>query len=238
MWVGGAEEAEQWSVSLLKHHPGSDAALRKNLERLVAAGRFAEALDEMERLQVTDRTRWRAAEIRARACLGAQQAECARQQGRIWQQELLKARERGGGRPEWDVLPLMVEVLTEELAGSGADLSANLTAVQQLIEQHAWFDTKFYLKAGVAARRQDFDQAFTLLERSLQEASPGIFGLDILGMSAEHSLLLSPLRNRPEFQEWLVRHLEQRDAALAHMRQLEARGEIIKASAADRLSGD
>lgn len=236
-WTGGSDEAREWSELLLKHQADSEPARRKNVDRLIAAGQFTEALDEMELLPISDRSRWVVASARARTCLGARQGECARQQGQIWQQEVLRVREMGGGWPEYDVYPLLVEILAAEITGEGADQSARLSAIDQLMREYTWFDTKFYLKAGIAARTGDFEQAYTWLEQALHEAGTGIFGLDIFGMSMEHSLLLDPLRNHPEFQAWLERHLEQRNTVLSQVRQLESRGEIISASSTDRLIG-
>ena len=235
MWVGGSEEAAEWSALLIKTLPNSESVRRQNINRLIASGQFAEAMDEMEDLQVSEQNRWNVASARARTCLGARKAECARQQGRIWQQELLKMREKGGSRPEFDVYPLMVDMLSAEMVDAGADLSESLSAVNELIARHRWFDKKYFLRAGVVARNGDFEQALALLDESLLEAKQGIFGLDIFKISAEFSPLLEPLQNHPDFPSWLERHLEQRNALLQHMRQLESRGEIISASSTARL---
>ena len=163
------------------------------------------------------------------------QSECAAQQSRAWSQEIEKRRERGGSLPEWNVRPLAADILAAELARPGSGNEAVLKEISELLSEYPYFDKKFYLKAGISVRLGQPGEAMAMLDQSLQDAAPGIFGLDIFGLTVEQSLLLDPLRGQAEFEDWQRRHIEQRKAVLQQMRRLENRGEIISVEAVKRL---
>ena len=235
VWASGEEEAEGWAQLLLLQHPNSEMARIRNIDRLIAAGRFGEALEALDRLKNIEDNAWHIFSRRAAACLGMRQSECASQQSRAWSQEIEKRRERGGSLPEWNVRPLAADILAAELARPGSGNEAVLTEVFELLSEYPYFDKKFYLKAGISVRLGQPGEAMAMLDQSLQDAAPGIFGLDIFGLTVEQSLLLDPLRGQAEFEDWQRRHIEQRKAVLQQMRRLENRGEIISVEAVKRL---
>ena len=235
VWAAGDEEAEGWALLLLDQHPNSEMARMRNIDRLIAAGRFGEALAELDELKDIEDNVLAIASRRARACIGARQKECASQQSMLWKREIDKRRQQGGARPEWNVIPMVLDLLASEGNDQGLQVSAMLTEVSTMLNESHYFDRKFYLRAGIAVRLGQSEQALAILENSLEDAAPGRFGLDILGLAVEQSLLLDPLRGQAEFEDWQRRHIDQRTAVLQQMRRLENRGEIISVEAVERL---
>ena len=179
---------------------------------------------------------WQIASRRAAACLGTRQPECVLQQSRVWKQEIEKMRQQGEVFPQWSVAPVVVEILATELSSAEPVDFALLNEVSSMLSEYPYFDKRYYLKAGVASRLGQPEEALAILEESLEDAAPGIFGLDIVGLTVEQSLLLDPLRGQAEFDDWQKRHVEQRSAMLQSMRRLESRGEIISVGAVERLA--
>ena len=236
VWVSGHEEAAGWAQLLLQQHPNSEMARIRNIERLIAVGDFGEALDELDMLKDIEDNIGQIASKRTTACLGARQTECVLQQSRVWKQDIEKKRQQGGIFPEWNVAPMVVEILTSELTGAESVDVALLKEVSSMMSAYPYFDKKFYLKAGIVFRLGQPEEALAILEKSLEDAAPGIFGLDLLGLSVEQSLLLDPMRGQADFENWQARHLEQRTAVLERMRRMETRGEIISVGAVERLA--
>jgi TolB-like protein/Tfp pilus assembly protein PilF len=234
--ASGAEEAEAWAELLLDGHPGSNNARFHNAERLVAAARFDEALEEIDRITDTGTNRWRIFAWRTWACLGARQVECAAQQNRRFQEELNRARNQGRTDRAWGVPPMMTDIMLAELAPGPGDTSGLLATVSEVVAENVYFDAKYFLRAGIAARLGQVDRALEILEQSLADLEPGIIGRDIFGLPVAHTPLLDPLRGEPAFDAWLQRFEAQRAALLQRMRQMEARGEIISADNMRRLA--
>lgn len=232
----GAEEAEAWAELLLEKHPGSNNARFHDAERLVAAARFDEALEELDRITETETNRWRIAGWRTWACLGARQLECAVQQNRRLQDELTKARDQGRTDRTGGVTLMMADVMLAELAQEPRATSALLATVSELVADNRYFDAKYYLRAGIAARLGQVDRALEILEHALTDLDPGVITRDIFGLPVAVTPLLDPLRAEPAFDAWLQRFEVQRTALLQRMRQMESRGEIISADSVRRLA--
>ena len=236
--VTGAEEAETWSVLLLERHPESNNARFHNVERLVAAARFDEALEELDRIIETQANRGRIVSWRVRICLGSRQIECATQQNRILKNEMEQARFRGALSPSWTVQLQMVDVMLAEMTPGGMETSSLLTALTEQVDTDSYFDAKYFLRAGIAARLGQVDRALEILEQFLAELEPGVITRDIFGLPVAVTPLLDPLRGEPAFDAWLQRFEAQRATLLQRMRQMESRGEIISAESVRRLSAD
>jgi TolB-like protein/Tfp pilus assembly protein PilF len=235
-WAGGDKEAEAWAVLLLEQHPASDRSRIRNATRLVAAGQFEAALDILESFSVDDDDRGWIASLRATSCLSLGQLECAQQQVRVSADDLAERRAQGSQPWGFGINQLVHELIIAEVTQNTDRAAISLSEVVDLIERETYFETKYYLRAGIAARENQVEHAMAILEQSLTAADPGIFGQDVLGMRPDHSLLLEPLRGLPEFEDWLQRHRQQRSALLDRMRQLENQGEIYSAASLERLA--
>jgi TolB-like protein/Tfp pilus assembly protein PilF len=237
-WAGGVEEAGDWADLLLEQYPSSHKALIRNAARLIAAGRFSDAMRVLDEFGADDPDQAWITSLRSTSCLALQQIECARQQARISIETAALAREKGKRAVNFGIYQLLLELLVAERQGDAEQAARSLAAVAKLAGEEKYFEAKYMLRAGLAVRQGQPEQAMDILEQSLQAAGDGIFGLDVQGLAAEHSLLLDPLRGLPEFEDWLIRYRQQREAVLEHMRALESRGEIIPAVSLERLLND
>lgn len=236
LWANGSEEAARWAALLLEVHAGSERARTQNVERLIAAGDLQAALAEIDAIDETDDNRRWLVPRRSVICLGLGRAECTAQQLRQWRLEIDRSRERGRVETTWTVGLMLVELLSQEAMHPSADASAMQAEIARSIANEPLFDRKYYLRAGLVARQGRPEQALAILEASLADAEPGLFGLDFFGFSVENSPLVDPLRGLPAFADWLQRFEAQRSALLQRMRQMESRGEIISADSVRRLA--
>ena len=161
---------------------------------------------------------------------------CAQQKVRVSADDLAERRAQGSQPWGFGINQLVHELIIAEVTQNTDRAAISLSEVVDLIERETYFETKYYLRAGIAARENQVEHAMAILEQSLTAADPGIFGQDVLGMRPDHSLLLEPLRGLPEFEDWLQRHRQQRSALLDRMRQLENQGEIYSAASLERLA--
>jgi hypothetical protein len=142
---------------------------------------------------------------------------------------------RGAGRPDHDVYVTTLEFLSKEQ--SQADFNAKESMGQlQRIENMPFFQSAYFLLAGIQARLGNLDEAMTQLERALQKPDGGVFNLDLLGFSVEQSPLLDPLRGEPTFEDWIIRYRERRDAMLQRMIEMENNGTIVPAATIQRMT--
>jgi len=147
-----------------------------------------------------------------------------------------KARDQGRTDRTGGVTLMMADVMLTELATEPRDTSALLPAVSELVADTRYFDAKYYLRAGIAARLGQVDRALEILEHALTDLEPGVMTRDIFGLAVAVTPLLDPLRAEPAFDAWLQRFETQRTAMLQRMRQMESRGEIISADSVRRLA--
>ena len=231
-WATGSKEAGDWAAVLLSLHGGSDNARLLDVERLVAEGRFGEALEALDQIVETDRNRWRVVSRRAIACLGLGRVECTKQQTASWKAVIEQERIRGLAIPERLISPMVLEAMVAEDAQAGDAFRA----VGERIGEMPYYSTKFFLRAGIAARMGDTGLALQILDESLSVADPGVFGLDIFGYEVAHSPLLEPLRGLPAFEDWRQRYELQRAGLLERMRTMEGEGGILSAESIGRMT--
>ena len=231
-WATGSKEAGDWAAVLLSLHGGSDNARLLDVERLVAEGRFGEALEALDQIVETDRNRRRVVSRRAIACMGLGRAECTKQQTASWKAVIEQERIRGSAVPEWLIPPMVLEAMVAEDAQAGDAFRA----VDERIGEMPYYSTKFILRAGIAARMGDTSLALQILDESLSTADPGVFGLDIFGYGVAHSPLLEPLRGLPAFEDWRQRYELQRAGLLERMRTMEGEGSILSAESIGRMT--
>ena len=237
-WAGGFEEAGEWAGLLQERFPNSHRAHIRNATHLIAAGRFSDALAVLDEFGADDPDQAWITSLRATSCLALEQLECARQQTRLSMEGAATEREKGRRAINFGIYQLVLEMLVEERGGNTDRVKQVLSEIAVLTETENYFDAKYMLRAGVAARQDQHEKAMDILEQSLADAGDGVFSLDAQGLVAEHSLLLDPMRGLPQFEDWLIRHQQQRAAVLERMRRLESRGEIISAASLQRLLDD
>ena len=149
---------------------------------------------------------------------------------------MTKARDQGRTDRTGGVTLMMADVMLAELAQEPRATSALLATVSELVADNRYFDAKYYLRAGIAARLGQVDRALEILEHALTDLDPGVITRDIFGLPVAVTPLLDPLRAEPAFDAWLFRFEAQRAALLQRMRQMESRGEIISADSVRRLA--
>ena len=142
---------------------------------------------------------------------------------------------RGADRPNWDVRVTTLEMLSKEQSQSefnGTEVSGPLARIYNI----PYFQSAYYLLAGIEIRLGNMDKAMSQLERALEKPDGGVFNIDSFGFSVEQSPLLDPLRGNPAFEDWLLRYRERRDAMLARMIEMENRGDIVKPATIQRIT--
>ena len=131
----------------------------------------------------------------------------------------------------------LAQILVSEL--SDPDLNTGAFAAELLERPEAMnagiFGDLHFARAGLAARKGDTAAALGYLEQSFLGMDGSILSRDVFGLTAEQSLLLDPLRNVPEFSDWLMRYQERRKAMREHMQTMESRGEIMSIATAERM---
>ena len=134
----------------------------------------------------------------------------------------------------WTANRQLLELLAREAAGKPLEAAA-LGQLETTFANERFFDTKFYARAGVAVRRGDIERSLRILEESLNLADGGVINLDLLGLDAEVSPLLDPLRGQPAFADWLQRFRQRRDAMRERMLVLETATDILPPAAVENL---
>jgi tetratricopeptide (TPR) repeat protein len=237
-WLAASdfERAAQWIQIALKGRDDSDEAKEMDVQRLLAEQKYQQALDRLEEINLTDENAAGIAVRRLAACLGSQQAECANQQINNFRARLQEELSRGGAPPDFIFYVELGQLLTNELSVPGFDVraaAANLMEFE-LMNGSRFFGPIYYSRAGLLARNGDMASALETLDAALPAGEPGVFNIDLFSMDVEHSLLLNPLRDLPEFIDWQQRYRERRASMLERMIQMESRGEIMAPAVAMR----
>lgn len=233
------ERAGAWIRLMLRGRDDSDTSKLLEVERLLAAQQYDQALNQLEEVVENDDIQSVLIARRLVACLGLGQAECAVQQSIRFKNELDKAAAQGALPPEFSFWVALAQLLAREQANPGFDSSG---PAQALLANPAsngsqFFGPMYYARAGVLSRAGDSDSALALLRQALPDGAPSVFNIDLFAMDVEVSLLLAPLRELPEFATWQQRYRERRAAMMKQMQDMEARGEIMAASTAERMIG-
>ena len=234
--AGDDERAAAWAALILSRHAALDRARLSDAERLVMAGAFEPALQQLEKLSTTAETMGDAARVQAVACIGLGRTECAEQQLRAYGDWIEAMRARGAAWVGWTAARDLLGMLAGEAAGAAAARPMLEGLEAQFQEEAAFFERKSYARAGVAARLGDMDRAMALLEEALSAPGGGIYSHDLLGYPVEVSPLLGPLRGAPGFEDWLQRFRTHREALRERMVRMEAASEILPAAAVERLN--
>lgn len=239
-WLSAMEagRAMEWIELTLASRPGAESALITKIAILEAVGDLDGAARVLESIPVTDGNRWFLPLNRSVLCLRLRQAECTRQQLDQLLVALDEAKARGFASPDFDLFPAQVEMLlSEQLDPSSSTVRDSARIVLNILGQDmsGRWGPAFMTNAGAMARLGNVDEAMALLFSSLEVAGGAVFNEDLLGMRAEDSLMLDPLRGHPDFPRWLAAHKERRDAMRERMQTMERNGDIMPVRQADRL---
>jgi hypothetical protein len=238
-WLAASDyvRAGHWVELLLRNRDDSDSGKRLEVERLVAAQQYEEALSLLETLETPGEPNIGLILRRLPACLGSRLAECSLQQSKKLQAGLAEVQIRGPVRGVFEFYDGLAQILASEL--SDPDLNTSAFAAELLERPEAMnaglFGDLHYARAGLAARKGDTAAALGFLEKTLLGADGSVFNRDVFGLTAGESLLLDPLRDVPEFADWLMRYQERRKAMQEHMQTMESRGEIMSVATAERM---
>jgi TolB-like protein/Tfp pilus assembly protein PilF len=239
-WLAASDyvRAGQWIELLLRNRDNSDSGKRLEVERLVAAQQYEEALSLLDTLETLVEPNVELLLRRLPACLGSRLAECSLQQTKQLQAALARLKTRGPVPGEYEYYNGLAQILASEL--SDPDLNTSALAAELLERPEAMSSNMFgdlhYARAGLAARTGDTAAALGFLEQSFLGMDGGILNRDVFGLTVEESLLLDPLRGEPEFEGWLSRYQEHRKAMQQRMQNLESRGEILSIATAERMA--
>jgi TolB-like protein/Flp pilus assembly protein TadD len=231
------ERATQWVELLLRNRDGSDEGKQLKVEILVAAQEYEEALDLLDTMGKPGGFDVGLTFRRLPACLADRRAECALQQTQKLQAALEQFKTRGPAPGEFEFYIGLAHILVSEISEPGLDISE---FAAELLEHPAatnagLFGDLHFSRAGLAARKGDTALAIRYLENSFLGMEGSILNRDVFGLAAEQSLLLDPLRDVPEFSDWLMRYQERSDAMRQRMQAMESRGEIISIATAERM---
>lgn len=238
-WLAAADyvRAGQWIELLIRDRNDSEKGKLLEVERLVAAQQYEEALSLLDALETPDEIDFNLFFRRLPACLGARLAECSFQQAKKFQVALDQFKTRGQVSGVIELYSGVVQILASEL--SDPDLNTGTFAAELLESPDAMnagiFGDLHYVRAGLAARAGDTAAALGYLEQSFLGMEESILSRDVFGFTAEESLLLDPLRDLPEFSDWLARYQERRKAMQENMQHMESRGEIIPVATVERM---
>lgn len=239
-WIAATdfERAGRWTELLLRERPDSDEGRLLEIERLISARRHEEALDLLATLDDTRLVDWQLRSRAATACLALGRLECARRENTRYRQLLDENALRGEESEEFYAVHALRDALMKEQASEAAVPPEDLQKMLAVFEDSRYFrEGRPYLHAGLLARLGHKEDAYGWLSRAIEGPGGAVNNFDLFGFTPEYSLLLDPLREEEAFQAWLGAYRERRDAMLAHMRDLESRGEIIRPAAIDRISG-
>ncbi len=239
-WIAATdfERAGAWTAVLLRERPDSDEGRLLEAERLISANRHEETLALLAELNDSRMVDWQLRAWAASSCLNLERLECARREIARYRDLLAENALRGESAPEFDAMAGLFEVLLREREGGAAPASADLERMLEVFAQSRIFRYgSHYLNAGLLARLGRNQDAFTRLELAIDGPGGAVQNLDMFGATPEVSQLLDPLRSDPAFDEWLTRYAVRRDEMLARMIDLEARGEIIRPAAIERITG-
>jgi TolB-like protein/Tfp pilus assembly protein PilF len=240
-WLAATEyeKSGQWVQIAMKDRDDSDTARQMEVQRLLASQQFAQAIEYLD--EIADNLDY-GAELsfrRLAACLGLKQAECATQQINLIRTMMQEQLSRGGMPPDFMFYAELAQLLVDELATPGYDSQQAATQLMEfdLMKGSRFFGPIYFARAGVLARLGKLEEAFVTLNQSIPSGEMGVFNIDLYSMDVEQSPLLDPMRELPEFNDWLQRYRERREAVLQRMRQMETRGEIMSPAVAERNLG-
>jgi TolB-like protein/Flp pilus assembly protein TadD len=239
-WIAATdfERAGKWTEVLLRERPDSDAGRLLEAERLISANRHEETLALLFEIDDSRKVDWEIRAWTASSCLSLGRTECARREIARWRDLMAENALRGESYPESGAISGLFELLVREREGEAPPETADLERMLAVFEQSRWFRYgSYYVKAGLLARLGRDEEAFKRLEGAIEGPGGAVQNLDLFGATPEVSLLLDPLRSAPGFDDWLVRYAARRDAMRARMVELEARGEIIRPAAIERITG-
>jgi len=235
-WTAATEDsrASAWIEVLMTDRSDSDSAKLLNARRLLTAARYGDALQQLDSVQENQSNAWNIVSLRLSANLGLKDSAKAAEYAIQFRKILSDTKARGAGIPAFDIFVAMMELLTWEQSKPGFDAKEMLRNMPPL-ENIPFLSSSHYLLAGIQERMGNTEKAMALLELALAKPDGGVFNTDRFGFSVEQSLLLNPLRGKPEFEDWMSRYRERRDAMLQRMLEMESRGEIIEASMVKRM---
>jgi TolB-like protein/Tfp pilus assembly protein PilF len=231
-WLAAADfqQAGNWISLMLESRSDSQVANLVEVERLLASGQYQEALDLLDTVPESNETRYQFGVRRLAACLGLHQPECAVQQASLFQKELRDMMLKAGGLPpDFEFYATVGQMLADEQANPDYDSAETARRLLEFPTANGsqFFGPVFYTRAGLHARAGDLTGAVALLEQMLVSDTEAIFNIDLFSFDVERSPMLTPLRDQPEFQDWLQRYRERRKAMLDRMQTMEVRGEIL-----------
>jgi TolB-like protein/Flp pilus assembly protein TadD len=245
VWTLAADfgRSGQWLALERRSGEFSDHAEHMEAQRLVASGRYSDALDQLAEISGYDDGRYGGwygpGTLGVVACLALERPSCAREAFDRHREWLAGRALRGSGSVADAVFSDLLEVLVKEAEGRAPEdiatrqeFKAILEGLEPLSLQYAGVH---YGRAGVLARMGAVEQALALLEEADGGADGAVQNLDPYGLSISDSLLLAPLRDTPGFAAWLARYEARRDAMLARMRVMESRGEILQPATVERM---
>lgn len=236
-WTAAADtsRASAWMEQLQMGRSDSDEAKLLNAETLLSAALYDDVLQQLDEVQENNNNEWQIVWLGVAANLGLKNSARAAEYAVQLRAIVNEMKAKGSARPSWDVSVAILELLTREQSDGEFNTGSMLSALPPL-ETIPFLRSKFYLLAGVQARRGDTDKALVHLEQALEKPDGGVFNRDIFGFSVEQSPLLTPLAGNPAFEEWLLRYRARRDAMLQSMIEMENRGEIIAAATVARMA--
>jgi len=233
------EKSGQWVQIALKDRSDSDTAKLMEVQRLLASQQYALAVERLDETKDNFDSSAEFAFRRLAACLGMKETECAKQQVNLIRTTMQEVQSRGGMPPDFVFYAELAQLLVDELATPGYDSQQAATRLMEfdLMNGSRFFGPIYFARAGVLARLGKLEEAFETLNQAIPSGETGVFNIDLYSINVEYSPLLDPMRELPEFDDWLQRYRERRDAMLRQMRQMESRGEIMSPAVAQRNLG-
>ena len=236
-WTAAADtsRASAWMELLQMGRSDSDEAKLLNAQILLSSAQYEEVLQQLDEVQENNNNEWHIVWLGLTANLGLKKSARAAEYAVQLRAIVNEMKANGSARPTWDVSVANLELLAREQSDGEFNTGSMLSALPPL-ETIPFLRSKFYLLAGVQARRGDMDKALVHLEHALEKPGGGVFNRDIFGFSVEQSPLLTPLAGNPAFEDWLLRYYARRDAMLQSMIEMESRGEIIAVATVARMT--
>jgi TolB-like protein/Tfp pilus assembly protein PilF len=236
-WTEATDDsrASAWMDLLMMDRNDSDSAKLLNAKRLLAAGRFEEVLQQLDEVHENQQNAWQIVMLGLAANLGLKESARAAEYAVQFRAILNELKARGAARPDWDVFVNTLEMLSKEQPQTDyntKEISGSLSSLDDI----PFFQSAYYLLAGIQARMGYMDEAMNQLERALEKPNGGVINIDRIGFNVEQSPLLDPLRREPVFENWLLRYRERRDAMLQRMIEMENRGEIVNPATIRRMT--
>lgn len=231
------QRAGQWLQVLLRNRNESDIGKQLEVERLVATQQYEEAISLLDTIDDGSEIEFDLAFRRLPACLGSRHAECALQQANKINAVLNQLKSQERAPLGLDLYVGLAQILASELADPESDSSefaAELLARPETMKP-GHFGDLHYARAGLAARIGDTTAALDFLEQSFLMMDESVLNRDVFGLTVEESLLLEPLRDLPEFADWLMRHQKRSSEMREKMQAMEVDGEILAVATAEQM---